>query len=156
MALNVDTNTTAVLSIYNPITGQYIDYDMVKELEVNENTLEQDMITHASKYAYFSSIANKADNYERAAEDALDIALAKADITVRNNFASNGVPKPTVGQVNSAISLDQGVIDAKNKLSEAKGYAGTMKYILKAFDARKDLLINVSAQRRKEMDMKIR
>lgn len=153
MPLSIDNNTVATLSIFNPITNQYIDYNMVDELRVNENTLESDMIEHSSKYAYFSAIANKAENFERSAEVELETVLANAEINTRKKFAEDGITKPTVGQISAVVNTNEDVIDAKKRLSEAKGYTGLMKYILKAFDARKDLLINISAQRRKEMEL---
>lgn len=153
MPLKVDTDTVAILGILDSTTGEYIKYDMVKELEVNEYKLEEQMSTQASKYAYYSSIANVAERNERAKTDALEVAEAQAEITARSMFASQGVAKPTVGQINSAISLDTTVIEAKKQVSEAKGYTGTMKYILKALDQRKDMLVNLSAQKRKSLEL---
>ena len=51
MPFKVDADTVAKFSVLNSITGEYITYDLQKELEINEYQLEDQMMEHASKYA---------------------------------------------------------------------------------------------------------
>ena len=153
MPFKVDADTVAKFSVLNSITGEYITYDLQKELEINEYQLEDQMMEHASKYALWSSYSVVAERYERACETELEVAEANADSLAREQLKARGIPKPTVGQVNAEIALNEDVYAAKTKLSEAKGYASSLKYILKALDQRKDMLVNLSAQHRKSMEL---
>lgn len=153
MPFKVDADTVAKFSVLNSITGEYLTYDLQKELEINEYQLEDQMMEHASKYALWSSYSVVAERYEHACETELEVAEANADSLAREQLNARGIPKPTVGQVNAEIALNEDVYAAKTKLSEAKGYASSLKYILKALDQRKDMLVNLSAQHRKSMEL---
>lgn len=152
MPFQVDTDTVATFSILNPITGEYQIIDLVEELEVNENRLQEHMEHQAAKYAQWSSYMVVAERAVRAAKDNLDVVIAQADYNIRTQANTTG-SKPTVKTVENMINLDPTVIDAKDKLSEMLGYESAIKYVLKALDQRKDMLVNLSAQRRKQMEL---
>lgn len=152
MPFEADTETVAEFSILNPITGEYYTYDLIEELATNENTLQKDMEHQAAKYAQWSSYLVVAERAVRAAKDNLDVVLAQADYDVRMTYNASGL-KSTVKELESRVNLDAKVIEAKAHLSEMQGYESALKYILKAFDQRKDMLVNLSAQRRKAMEL---
>lgn len=152
MPFEVDTDTVATFSVLNPITGEYTTYDLVEELATNENTLQQDMEQQAAKYAQWSSYLVVAERAVRAAKDNLDVVLAQSENTIRRQYNSSGV-KATASQITANVNVDPTVVEAKNKLTETLGYESALKYILKALDHRKDMLVNLSAQRRKAMEL---
>lgn len=145
-------DTVATFSVLNPITGEYITYDLVDELSINENTIEQDMGEQAAKYAQWSSYLVVAERAVRAAKDNLDVVLAQSENSIRAQYSSTGV-KATASQITANVNVDPTVVEAKNKLTEMLGYESALKYILKALDHRKDMLVNLSAQRRKAMEL---
>lgn len=152
MPFEVDTDTVAEFSVLNPITGEYITYDLVEELATNENTLQEDMEQQAAKYAQWSSYLVVAERAVRAAKDNLDVVLAQSENSIRAQYSSTGV-KATASQITANVNVDPTVVEAKNKLTEMLGYESALKYILKALDHRKDMLVNLSAQRRKAMEL---
>ena len=152
MPFEVDTDTVAQFSVLNPITGEYITYDLVEELATNENTLQTDMEQQAAKYAQWSSYLVVAERAVRAAKDNLDVVLAQSENNIRAQYNSTGV-KATASQITANVNVDPTVVEAKNKLTEVLGYESALKYILKALDHRKDMLVNLSAQRRKAMEL---
>ena len=152
MPFEVDTDTVAEFSVLNPITGEYITYDLVEELATNENTLQADMEQQAAKYAQWSSYLVVAERAVRAAKDNLDVVLAQSKNSIRAQYSSTGV-KATASQITANVNVDPTVVEAKNKLTEMLGYESALKYILKALDHRKDMLVNLRAQRRKAMEL---
>lgn len=152
MPFEVNTDTVAEFSVLNPITGEYVTYDLVEELATNENTLQQDMEQQAAKYAQWSSYLVVAERAVRAAKDNLDVVLAQSENNIRGQYNATGV-KATASQITANVNVDPTVVEAKNKLTEMLGYESALKYILKALDHRKDMLVNLSAQRRKAMEL---
>lgn len=145
-------DTVATFSVLNPITGEYQTYDLVEELATSDLTLQNDMEKQAAKYAQWSSYMVVAERAVRSARDNLELITAQADSRVRAHLATTGV-KATVGQIDAMIAQDPEVVTAKNTLSEMQGYESALKYILKALDQRKDMLVNLSAQKRKSMEL---
>jgi len=131
--------------------GKVKEFDLNEELAVSEETLEDDFMNQAGKYAWWATLAEIAKNKKERMEAELDEAEAEADRRVRDILELDGV-KITEALVKSRIKLDEDYKTAVNNVLEAKKYASILDKVVKALEHRKEMLISVGAHLRSGVD----
>jgi flavin-binding protein dodecin len=129
--------------------GKVKKFDVKKELAIDEGNLSQDFIEQPGKFAWWGVLAEVAKSYIDTTKAELERAQAGADRRAREQLDMDGL-KVTESAVDKAIKLDEEYQAALKKHNLAKKNAGVLDKISKAFDHRKEMLINLGAHLRRE------
>lgn len=122
-------------------SGQYVEYDLTKELAVNESNLLQEMLHQPAKYIYWSSMLEKIKYFQEATELELELVEAKLDKVAREQLE-----KPTKDSVEAYIKRTEDYQNARKKCSYYEYLSGRIQRIVKAFEQRKDMLQSYGKQ----------
>lgn len=127
-----------------------------EELKIARETIDQDMIEQSSLYAWYGVLAAMLDNV--AGRKKLDLAVLEAELydeykkkELMKRQAGTG-ERVTDKALDSLVKQDKGYIGAVLELLEAKKNKGIFDAITRAFEHRREMLINLGAKYRKEMD----
>lgn len=141
---------------------QFIDDKQVKvDISINTADLDSVMIQHAAlELHYATQTAHARFQYERI-KSAVEILEAKLDAEHRellNAPAAEGEKKkaPTEAQIKAAILTDKRYSAAQAKLIEAQHIWKLCEATENAFRSRKDMLLEVARDRRKEREGELR
>ena len=116
--------------------------DFQKDLTINKYKLDEDCISHASRYAYYAEACSLAKSNVSEAKDNLDYVMAEANIRIRKNLSESG-QKFTEAMVSSMLTLDSEVDQAKSELRNAEVVFGRLQVAVNAMDARRSELDNL-------------
>ncbi len=120
-------------------SGKVVTFNIKDELYASEETLSEDFMEQAGKYAWWAMLAETAKHYRDSKELELDKAEARADKEAREELEVSGT-KITEGAVKSLIKLNEGYIEAYQTFNESKKNAAILEKVAKAFEQRKDML----------------
>lgn len=119
------------------------------------NNMEDAWITHHGRYAYQGSLAAKSSFQHSEYKDKLEKLEALLDAKYRDQLISEGV-KPTERAIDALIKADKSWGALTRLVNTAKMYADIHKTNLIALEHRKDMLMQMGAQMRKEMEGQLR
>jgi ElaB/YqjD/DUF883 family membrane-anchored ribosome-binding protein len=131
--------------------GKGGDYGLAKEksrdfdadVTINRFKLDVGNEEQASIYHYWSELAAKAEAQQDDLEDELDLILAKVDEEIRQT-AEKKDEKITEPLVKNRIQKHPKVLQAKERLREAKANVYTLKAAVKSLEHRKGSLDNLT------------
>lgn len=118
------------------------DEDFQKDLQVNKYKLDEECISHASRYAYYAEACTVAKSNVSEAKDNLEYITAEANIRIRKNLTDSG-QKFTEAVISSMLTLDSDVEKAKSELRNAEAVFGRLQVAVNAMDARRSELDNL-------------
>lgn len=138
----------------------FIDSDQVKsDISINMADLDTAMIEHPGlELHYAMQTAHSRRQYERL-KSAVEILEAKIDADVRQRLADEaaaGGKKPTEAAIRAAVLADKRYSNAQSKLIDAQHIWKLCEASENAFRSRKDLLLEVARDRRKEKEGQMR
>ena len=125
--------------------GEMKEYDLTKELKVNENNLQEEMLKQPSKYIYWASVLEKIKLYQESTELKLEQTVAELDREARE-FILQHQGKPTKDVVDAYIKRQPKYAEAVGNLNYFEYIAGRVGRIVKAFEQRKDMLQSYGKQ----------
>lgn len=133
----------------------FIDHDQVKvDISINTADLDTAMIEHPGlELHYAMASANARRQYERL-KSAVEILEAKINAEVRESWV--GEKKPTEAAISAAVLSDARYSSAQSKLIDAQHIWKLCEATESAFRSRKDLLLEVARDRRKEREGQMR
>lgn len=150
--ITIDIDSFDVLNVAVKLrNGQVKQFDVAEELSISKATLNEDFIEQAGKYAWWSVLAEIAKSYVESTKNAMEKAEAEADKRARTQLQLDGI-KITETAVDRAIKLDEEYQAAVNAHLSAKKNAAILEKIARAFEQRKEMLINLGANLRNELD----
>lgn len=138
--------------------NSFLDYDQVKvDISINTSDLDTAMIEHPGlELHYAMQTAHARRQYERL-KSAVDILEAKIDAEVRADALSEaGAKKPTETAIRSSVITDKRYVGAQSKLIDAQHIWKMCDATESAFHSRKDMLLEVARDRRKEREGSMR
>lgn len=118
------------------------DIDFQKELSINKYRLDEECLSHSSKYAYYAEAQALAKSEVAKAKDNLEYVYAEANLRIRADYEKQG-KKVTEALIASTIALDEEVIDAKKKVREAEEIYNRLSVAVQAMDTRRSELENL-------------
>lgn len=127
----------------------------VQDLKVNEHNLDLSMMTHAGQFAYYASLAAKAQFQMDQLEQLRDIVAARLDKKIRDAAVVEG-RKVTEAQVKAEIALEPDTIAINTAVNKAKMVAAVCKSHAEAFRQRKDMLVSMAINNREEKKGELR
>lgn len=133
----------------------FVDADQVKsDISINMADLDTAMIEHPGLELHYAiQTANARRQYERL-KAATEILEAKIDAEVREKWV--GDKKPTEAAIKAAVLADKRYSGAQSKLIDAQHIWKLCEAAENAFRSRKDLLLEVARDRRKEKEGQMR
>lgn len=119
-----------------------MDIDFQKELSINKYRLDEECLSHSSKYAYYAEAQALAKSEFAKAKDNLEYVVAEANLRIRKDYEAEG-KKVTESVISSALALDDEVRKAKEKLREAEEVYNRLSVAVQAMDTRRSELDNL-------------
>lgn len=133
-------------------TGKSTIYDIDQELLVNDNNYQQEYLRQAQKYSFWADKLAIANRQVSGAEQQLDLIHAKLYHKYFLDL-SKSKARPTKDMVESEIIQDDSYQQALNSLNQCSFVEEKLKFIVKAFEQRKDMLIQFGAEMRKDREI---
>lgn len=127
--------------------GQFKDYSMRNELEIPELGYLELMKEQPARYAYWSSVYQTVKYQQEQKQHELDKVHAELYQAVYQALVEQKT-RPTKDMVESAILLEDSYQKALAAVDAANHLTGQLQYLVKAFDQRKDMLIQFGAEQR--------
>ena len=116
--------------------------DFQKDLSINKYKLDEECISHASRYAYYAEVSAIAKTNVSEVKDKLELVIAEANIRIRKNLTDSG-QKFTEAMVTSMLTMDSEVQKAKAELRDAETTLARLQVAVNAMDARRSELDNL-------------
>lgn len=142
------------------VLNTFIDSEKVKgDISINLTDLDTEMVEHAGLELHYSiQTANARRQYERM-KNAVEILEAKIDAQVRETLAlaaEETKKKPTEAAIKATVLADSRYSSGQAKLIEAQYIMKLCEATENAFHSRKDMLLEVARDRRKEKEGNLR
>ena len=118
------------------------DIDFQKELDINKYKLDEECLSHATRYAYWADAYVEAKNEYGIRKDNLALTIAEKSIDLRNYYMESG-EKFTEARLDAAIAVEDDVVIAKQKLREAEELMNKLDVAVKSMDTRRSELDNL-------------
>lgn len=116
--------------------------DFQKDLSINKYKLDEECLSHSSRYAYYAEACAVAKTEVSKAKDRLDLTEAEQREAIRIRMEKDGI-KPTIPMLDSATIRDEKVIKVKAELREAEEVYNRLQVAVNAMDARRSELDNL-------------
>lgn len=138
----------------------FIDSDKVKvDISINLEDLDTAMVEHSGLELHYSTqTAHARRQYERM-KNAVEILEAKIDANVRESLgaaAEESKKKPTEAAIKAAVLADKRYSSGQAKLIEAQFILKLCEATENAFHGRKDMILELARDRRKEREGQLR
>lgn len=133
--------------------GEVVTYSLREELSINKFDVRSEFYTQPSKYVYWSSLLEQVRLMEESLAVELDRYRASIYESSRQAVAvETNNAKPTKDQIESKIELDTTYNSLKNQLVQVRQNTKQLQSVVKAFEHRKDMLVQIGAELRKDKD----
>ena len=127
------------------------EFDLAKELKINENKLNVHLTRQPSKFARFATLSALAWARAKRAKYALEEYENKLDLDIRKK-ADEKEGKLTENQIKALIKTDSNRMALVNALIEAEEQADIVQAAKQAFEERKDCLLSLAYSRRAQFE----
>lgn len=125
-----------------------------EEIRFSKETIHDDLMQQASKYAFYAIMAELAEEAYDDAKLELELLEATLDEHYRNKFLQSG-DKITEKKLEKVVALNKARIESvKDKIMAKKNW-GILKALTKAFEQRKEGVIALASIYRQEHDVDI-
>jgi hypothetical protein len=141
----------------NPLKD-YVDIDQLKaDVEFNPNELDNAVSSHASMFVHYANMARLAQRQYEKMKNAFSILESRLGQHHRDLLvAEAGSKKPTEAQIKESIITDRRWMAGANRLSDAHAIWSLARDAKAAFEQRKDMIIQLSVDRREERKGQLR
>lgn len=131
------------------VAGVVYDSKLSEDLNVNQAHLNDEYVTHAERFAWYSTAHDLALDYELRTKAELDRLYAQLDYTVRTEALNAGV-KMTEKKVENSVITRPEYVKKQEELFDAKRNAALLKSAMYAMIHKKEMLISLGANYRAE------
>lgn len=128
--------------------GNHIEISVRDELVINETNIQQEFLGQSGKYAYWANLLEIVRHHLEVEQRKLETLGSQLNLTVRHQYKVNG-EKPTKDMVESAIFTDGSYQQQLQEVEKWNYRTKQIQYVVKAFEQRKDMLIQFGADLRK-------
>lgn len=118
------------------------DNSFEQDLSINKYKLDEECLSHSSRYAYYSEAQAVAKSNVSKAKDNLEYVTAEANLRIRKEYAEKG-EKFTEAVITSQLTLDKSVNEAKSKLREEEEVYARLLVAVQAMETRRSELDNL-------------
>jgi len=117
-------------------------------LKIDMAYLDNEILGHSTMYAYYAGLSEQANMEKKKCENKMESYEAEL-----KNSARNTLSKTTVAAIQDYVSTDIPLQDMKKDLEEKTYKCGLLKSLITSMQHRKDLIIQLSSNRRAETRM---
>ena len=117
-------------------------------LKIDKFYLDNELMGHSTMYAYYAGLSERANLERKKCENKVESYEAGL-----KNSARNTLSKTTVAAIQDYVSTDITLQDMKRDLEEKTYKCGLLKSLITSMQHRKDLIIQLSSNRRAETRM---
>ena len=121
---------------------QFLQLNFKEELKINKYKLDEECLTHASRYAFYAEACADAKTNVTKAKDNLELVTSEANIRIRKEKAESG-EKVTESLISSYLVMDKEVQKAKSELREAEEIYARLSVAVSAMETRRSELDNL-------------
>ena len=118
------------------------DNSFEQDLSINKYKLDEECLSHSSRYAYYSEAQAVAKSNVSKAKDNLEYVTAEANLRIRKEYTEKG-EKFTEAVITSQLTLDKSVNEAKSKLREEEEVYARLSVAVQAMETRRSELDNL-------------
>ena len=129
--------------------GEATTYSVKQELAVDEHDYQQEFLSQPAKYAFWTAVLQKARLVLAGQQAQLDKLHARLYQQVVHKLDQEGV-RATKDLVESRILQDDAYQQQLATVNNCEYSAGQVQYLVKAFEQRKDMLVQFGASQRQE------
>jgi|GEM_PF-1589198 len=134
----------------------YLDIDSFKsDITVSDNNLDSAMMGQAGLFAFHAAEAARAEAQHARVKLRFEVVEAKLYDQHRKALSLSG-EKVTEKMVENAVKMDPEYLQAKNMVIEAEMLSGFNKGAVEALRHRKDMIVQLGADRREETKGQVR
>ncbi|WP_155631128.1 hypothetical protein [Burkholderia cepacia] len=134
----------------------FVDATQLKQdLQVNPNDLDEAVISQAPMFVHYAQQAALARRQWEKCKLAADVMESTLDSAWRKKFVLDG-QKATEKMVENAVKSDPRMIAAQTKVIEARALYDIANDAREAYMQRKDMIVQVSVDRRREREGQLR
>lgn len=145
--------------VSNPLK-EFIDVEQLKkDVEFNPNDLDNAVSSHASMYLHYANLARQARAQYMKMKNAFAILESRLEQHHRQLMTGVAVEtkvKPTEPQIKAAVMTDPRWWSASNRLIDAQEIHNLAQDAKTAFEQRKDMIVQMSVDRREERKGQLR
>lgn len=134
------------------MNGNEQTFNLKDELSINRHDIRTDLEEHPGKYMYWAGVLEKVRAYLESAELELETTFSALYEPVRVSLEKKIGKNPTKVQIEAVIYQQESYITAKEKVNDIQYQVKRLQYVVKNFEARKDMLIQISTTERKERE----
>lgn len=143
-------------TVSSPVVQAFVQPDVLRaDVAINPADLDSAMTTHTSMYVHYATQAVMARKQFDRYKNALEILEARLDAEYRASLSEGG-KKCTEGQIRAAVTNDKRWAVANSRVIDAQSASRLADIAERAFDQRRDLLLEMARDRRKEREGELR
>ena len=116
--------------------------DFNSDLKINKYRLDEECLSHSTRYAYYSEAQAVAKSNVSKQKDNLELVTAEANIRIRKEKSESG-EKVTESLIVSYLTMDNEVQKAKSELREAEEVYARLSVAVSAMETRRSELDNL-------------
>ena len=146
----IEAAVDSLTLLHEPDLDQFM-----KDCRNDPDNMEDAWINHHGRYAYYGTLTAKSSFQYSQFKDKLEKLEALLDAKYRTQILSEG-GKPTEKAIEALIKVDRNWSKMATLVNTARMYADIHKTNLTALEHRKDMLMQMGAQMRKEMEGQLR
>lgn len=149
----------SVIQSTGSVIGALVEFVAPAELRADVafdlNYLDEAIRDHAGRFVHYAGLSARARRQYELTKAITEVAESKLYAIHRESFAAEG-KKATEGQIEAAVKQDPRWFSAQQRLIDARAIASLAGDAREAFSQRKDMLVQVSVDRRTEMQGELR
>jgi len=141
----------SVIETYNNLENKYLQISK-DYLEISEDNMDEALQKHTALYAFFGGVLSYSKKVTNTAEMVFEYAEAEMKEKRREELAGTS-KKPTEGALNAYVLTVPSLRELKAKVLNAQHRYNLAKNIVTSLDHQKDMLVQMSANKRAEIKM---
>lgn len=151
MEINVDDMEFNKVTVRDN-SGNTFEYDMQEELMINRHDLRTELEEQSSKYMFWTGMLERVRANLEAADRELEYIVSQLYEPIRERLETKMGKNPTKAQIDAMINQQEIYQNQKKKVEEVDYQSRRLAYIVKAFEQRKDMLVQISTADRKQKE----
>ena len=140
--------SNSIVETYNSLEDNYLSISK-EYLRLDEACIEEALIKHTSIYAFFASVLAHAKRSKDLLEVKIEMSQAKYKEERRTLMVSSG-QRPTQAALDNYVLTVPEFVELKEQQVETEHKYNLAKNIVSSLDHQKDMLIQLSANKRAE------
>lgn len=145
---NLDFGTIRVTDA----NGETVTYNLKEELAVNNFNVREEFLKQPAKYSYWTALLEQLRLYQETYELQAEKRKAELYEPSRQQLILSGIAKPTKDQIDAQVMLDDEYYKLRQDVVNMEFTVRQVQYVVKAFEQRKDMLIQYGADLRRDFE----